>query len=64
MVELLTGVAARARIAGLALLELVPERDDANGLSAFTAARIVAVAMGLMQRKPREFSEQGPEFPR
>jgi agmatinase len=28
MIELLTGVAAKARIAGLAMVELVPERDD------------------------------------
>jgi agmatinase len=50
MIELLTGVANKARIAGLALVELVPERDDANALSALTAARLAAVAMGLMVR--------------
>jgi agmatinase len=48
MMELLTGVAAKARIAGLAMVELVPERDDPYGLSALTAARLVAVTMGLM----------------
>ncbi len=48
MMELLTGVAAKARIAGLAMVELVPERDDPRGLSALTAARLVAVTMGLM----------------
>jgi agmatinase len=50
MMELLTGVAAKARIAGLAMVELVPERDDAHHLSALTAARLVAVTMGLMRR--------------
>lgn len=50
MVELLTGVAAKAKIAGLAMVELVPERDDSHGLSALTAARMVAVTMGLMRR--------------
>lgn len=51
MMELLTGVAAKARIAGLALVELVPERDDPHGLSAMTAARLAAVTMGLMRNK-------------
>lgn len=50
MMELLIGVATKARIAGLALVELVPERDDPQGLSAMTAARLAAVAMGLMHR--------------
>jgi agmatinase len=55
MMELLTGVAGKARIAGVALVEYVPERDDPNKLSALTAARIAAVAMGLIQ-KSRESS--------
>jgi agmatinase len=50
MMELLTGVAAKARICGLALVELVPERDDPNRLSSLTAARLVAVALGLIRR--------------
>jgi len=50
MIELLTGAAAKAQIAGLAMVELVPERDDPNRLSALIAARLVAVAMGLMRR--------------
>jgi agmatinase len=50
MMELLTGVAAKAQIAGLAIVELVPERDDGHGLSALTAARLAAVTMGLMHR--------------
>jgi agmatinase len=47
MVELLAGVAAKARIAGLAMVELVPERDPDN-LSSLTAARVVATALGHM----------------
>jgi hypothetical protein len=50
MIELLTGVAARADIAGLAMVELVPERDDPHGLSTLTAARLTAVIMALMSR--------------
>jgi agmatinase len=50
MMALLSGVAAKARIAGLALVELVPERDDTNKLSTLTAARLVAVTLGLMRR--------------
>lgn len=53
MVELLTGVAKRARIRGLAMVELVPERDDPHGLSSLTAARLVAVTLGLMRRGRR-----------
>jgi agmatinase len=49
MIELLTGVAVKAHIADLAMVEFVPERDDPNRLSALTAARLVAVAMGLMR---------------
>jgi agmatinase len=48
MIELLTGIAAKASIEGLALVEFVPERDDPHRLSALTAARLAAVAMGLM----------------
>jgi agmatinase len=48
MIGLLRGVAAKAHIAGLALVEYVPERDDPQKLSALTAARIAAVTMGLV----------------
>jgi agmatinase len=51
MMELLTGAAAKASIAGLALVEFVPERDDPHCLSALTAARLAAVTMGLMLPK-------------
>lgn len=47
IITLLREVAAKAEIAGLALVEYVPDRDDAHQLSALTAARIVAVTMGL-----------------
>lgn len=50
MMDLLIGVAAKARIAGMALVELVPERDDPYKLSTLTAARLAAVTMGLMGR--------------
>ena len=49
VIELLRAVAARAAIAGLALVEYVPERDDRFRLSALTAARIVSVALGLIK---------------
>lgn len=48
VMAILHGVASRARIAGFVLTEYVPQRDDAHRLSALTAARIVAVAMGLI----------------
>lgn len=46
--DLLHGVADRARIVGVNLVELVPERDDPNTLSALTAARIATTALGLV----------------
>lgn len=52
MIELLRGVAAKAQIAGLALVEYVPERDDPHRLSGLVAARLAAITMGLMQRRP------------
>jgi agmatinase len=48
VIGLIKGVAAKATIAGLAIVEYVPERDDRFRLSALTAARIAAVTMGLM----------------
>lgn len=47
MIRLLRGVAAKAEIAGLALVEYVPSRDDRHLLSGQVAARIAAVTMGL-----------------
>ena len=48
VIGLLRALAARATIAGLAMVEVVPERDDPHRLSALTAARIVSVALGLI----------------
>ena len=49
VIELLTGVAGRARIAGFCLVEFTPDRDP-DGLAALTAARIVANVIGLLVR--------------
>ena len=48
VIGLIRGVADRATIAGLAVVEYVPERDDPFRLSALTSARIAAVTMGFM----------------
>jgi agmatinase len=53
MMAILHGVAARARIAGCILTELVPERDDPYKLSTLTAARVVSVALGLLRGTAR-----------
>ncbi|MGI9499171.1 MAG: arginase family protein [Geminicoccaceae bacterium] len=50
IVDLLTAVASRSRIAGLALVEFMPERD-VDGIGALTAGRLVATAMGLIARQ-------------
>ena len=47
ILELLQGVAGKARICGVNLVEFVPERDP-NGLAALTAARILSTAIGLI----------------
>jgi agmatinase len=54
MIRILRGIAAKARIAGLALVEYVPQRDDRFQQSGLVAARIAAVTMGLalQQRAP------------
>ena len=49
MVELLHGLASKARIAGFAMVEFMPARD-VQGLGALTAARIVCNALGLIAR--------------
>ncbi|MCW6510664.1 arginase family protein [Lichenifustis flavocetrariae] len=48
VVGLMRAAARKASIVGLALVEYVPDRDDRHRLSALTAARIAAVAMGLI----------------
>ena len=50
MIVLLRGVAAKARIAGLAMVEYVPTRDDRYLSSGLVAARITAAAMALALR--------------
>ena len=46
--ELLQAVAERAPIVGACLVEFVPERDDPHGLAAFTAARLLLSAIGVV----------------
>lgn len=48
--ELLAGVASKARIAGLVVTEFMPERD-VGGLGAGTAAQLVTSALGLISRQ-------------
>ena len=48
-VELIEGAAARGRLGGFAIAELMPERD-VDGLGALTAARIVANIVRLVSR--------------
>lgn len=47
VIGLMRGVAAKATIAGLALVEYVPQNDDRRRLSGLVAARIATVIMGL-----------------
>ncbi len=49
-IDLLAGVAARARMVGFSLVEFTPDRDP-DGLAALTAARIVANVIGLLARQ-------------
>lgn len=48
ILELLRGVAARARIRGICLVEFVPDRDVGD-LGALTAARLLCSAMSLIR---------------
>lgn len=48
--DLLHGLSSRGTIAGLIVAEYVPERDDALRSSALVAARLTAVAIGLMRK--------------
>ncbi|MFM9850492.1 MAG: arginase family protein [Hyphomicrobiaceae bacterium] len=49
VVALFEGLAPRTQIAGFDIVELVPERDI-GGLSALTAARLVTLAIGAIDR--------------
>ncbi len=48
MLDVLHGIAGRARLAGLILAEYVPERDGPHRLCAAMAARLASVALGLV----------------
>ncbi len=52
VVELLRGVAKKARIAAFDIVEFMPERDEGER-GALTAARLVANAIGLIARQRR-----------
>jgi agmatinase len=52
LMELIKGVAAKARIAGFAMVEFVPKRD-LTGTSAYTAARVAALTLGLIARQAK-----------
>ena len=56
VIGLLDGVAAKAEIAGVDIVEFMPERDI-DGIGALTAGRIVATAMGLIARQQRRNAE-------
>jgi agmatinase len=61
MIQILQGVAAKAEIAGLAIVEYVPARDNQYLLSGLVAARFASVAMGLAlgQSVTRSHAEKG-----
>ena len=48
--DLIAGVAAKAKIAGFAMVEFVPKRD-LTGTNAYTAARIAAIVLGHIARQ-------------
>jgi agmatinase len=50
IIDLIAGVAAKARIAGFAMVEFVPKRDI-NGAFAYTAGRIAANVIGHIARQ-------------
>ena len=50
IIDLIAGVAAKARIAGFCMVEFMPKRDVA-GTAAFTAARIAANVIGRFERR-------------
>lgn len=53
VLELLAGVAAKARIRGLALTEFMPDRD-VSGLGATTAAELLISGLGLITRQKQQ----------
>lgn len=51
ILDLIDGVAAKARIAGMDAIEFVPGRDHANHSAAYLAARILVHAVGRLLRQ-------------
>lgn len=49
VIELIEGIAAKARVAGFDMIEFVPDRDQ-FGIAAFTAARILCNVIGRLAR--------------
>jgi agmatinase len=49
VLDLLHGVARKARIVGATLVEFVPDRDDPHGLAAVTASRVALSCAGLIR---------------
>ena len=52
LMDLIAGVAAKARIAGFAMVEFVPKRD-LNGTASYTAGRIAVGILGLIARQTK-----------
>lgn len=55
IIGLLEGVAGKAEIAAMDLVEFMPERDI-DGMGALTAGRVVATAMALIARQSAKVS--------
>jgi agmatinase len=51
VLELIAGVAERARIAGFDMVEFMPDRDI-DGIGAMTAAQMLAAVIGIVARQP------------
>ena len=50
VIDLIAGVAAKARIAGFTMVEFAPKKDR-NGAFAYTAAKIAANVIGHIARQ-------------
>jgi agmatinase len=50
VIDLIAGVATKARIAGFTMVEFAPKKDR-NGAFAYTAARIAANVIGHIARQ-------------
>lgn len=56
-VDLIKGVAARGRIAAMDFVEFMPERD-VDGIGAFTFARLITTALGVLVRQAESGRER------